>query len=82
MNKIYNYAELDMLSFKLILNLNDNWEEYKKNDKYEVIDVEIKEAEKMLGCMDVEKVYTSYICKACGEIIYKHLFVANTILWG
>ena len=40
MNKIYNYAELDMLSFKLILNLNDNWEEYKKNDKYKVRDVE------------------------------------------
>ena len=69
MNKIYNYAELDMLSFKLILNLNDNWEEYKKNDKYEVSDVEIKEVEKMLGCMDVEKGYTSYICEACGEII-------------
>lgn len=24
----------------------------------------------MLGCMDVEKGYTSYICQACGEIIY------------
>lgn len=24
----------------------------------------------MLSCMDVEKGYTSYICQACGEIIY------------
>ena len=30
----------------------------------------IKEVEKMLGCMDVKKGYTSYICEACGEIIY------------
>jgi hypothetical protein len=70
MNKIYNYEGLDMLSFKLILNLNDNWEEYKKNDKYKVRDVEIKEVEKMLGCMDIEKGYNSYICQSCGEIIY------------
>jgi len=70
MSWINKNVESDMLTFKLILNLNDNWEEYKKNDKYEVRDVEIKEVEKMLGCMDIEKGYTSYICEACGEIIY------------
>ena len=70
MNKIDNYVGSYMLSFKLMLNLNDNWEEYKKNDKYKVRDVEIKEVEKMLGCMDIEKGYTSYICQSCGEIIY------------
>jgi hypothetical protein len=70
MSWINKNVESDMLTFKLILNLNDNWEEYKKNGKYEVRDVEIKEVEKMLGCMDVKKGYTSYICEACGEIIY------------
>ena len=70
MDELYSNAESDILTFKLILDLNNNWEEYKKNKKYRVRDVEIKEVEKMLGCMDVEKGYTSYICQACGEIIY------------
>jgi hypothetical protein len=70
MDELYSNAESDILTFKLILDLNNNWEEYKKNAKYKVRDVEIKEVEKMLGCMDVEKGYTSYICQACGEIIY------------
>lgn len=70
MSELYSNAESDILTFKLILDLNNNWEEYKKNEKYKVRDVEIKEVEKMLGCMDVEKGYTSYICQACGEIIY------------
>jgi predicted RNA-binding Zn-ribbon protein involved in translation (DUF1610 family) len=70
MSELYSNEELDILTFKLILDLNNNWEEYKKNDKYKVRDVEIKEVEKMLGCIDIEKGYTSYICQACGEIIY------------
>jgi len=70
MDELYSNAESDILTFKLILDLNNNWEEYKKNKKYRVRDVEIKEVEKMLGCMDVEKGYTSYICQSCGEIIY------------
>ena len=70
MDELYSNAESDILTFKLILDLNDNWEEYKKNDKYKVREVEIKEVEKMLGCMDVEEGYTSYIYQECGEIIY------------
>ena len=53
MSELYKNEEADMLTFKLILGLNNNWEEYTKNDKYKVRDVEIKEVEKMLGCMDV-----------------------------
>ncbi|WP_264174161.1 hypothetical protein [Clostridium estertheticum] len=34
--------ELDILTFTLILNLNNNWEEYKKNNKYEVRDARVK----------------------------------------
>ena len=52
-----------IFSCALILGLNNNWEEYTKNDKYKVRDVEIKEVEKMLGCMDVEKGYTSYMAR-------------------
>ena len=70
MGELYSNAESDILTFKLILDLNNSWEEYKKNEKYKVRDVEIKEVEKMLGCMDIEKGYTSYICQSCGEIIY------------
>lgn len=44
-----------MLTFKLILNLNDNWEIYKKNNSYEIREVEIREVEKMLSCMDPQK---------------------------
>ena len=53
-----------MLTFKLILNLNNNWDEYKKNGRYPVRDVEIKEVEKMLVCMDPENGYSIYICSA------------------
>ena len=70
MNELYKNDVENILTFKLILNLNNNWDEYKKNSKYEVRAVEIKEVEKMLGCMDIEKGYTSYICEACGEIVY------------
>ncbi|MCB2357283.1 hypothetical protein [Clostridium estertheticum] len=45
--------ESNILTFKLILNLNNNWEKYRENNKYEVRDAEIKEVEKMLDCMDI-----------------------------
>lgn len=48
MNELYRNEESDILTFKLILELNNNWEEYKKNDDYKVRDVEIREVEKML----------------------------------
>lgn len=46
MSELYSNAESDILTFKLILGLNNNWEEYKKNAKYKVRDVEIEEVEK------------------------------------
>ena len=48
MNELYKKEE-DMLPFKLILGLNNNWKEYKKNDKYKVRDVEIKCAQNLIG---------------------------------
>ena len=56
-----------MLTFKLILNLNDNWEIYKKNNSYEIREVEIREVEKMLSCMDPQKGYSVYMCVNCGK---------------
>ena len=56
------------LTFKLILLLNSNWEEYKSNEKYEVRAIEIKEVEKMLSCRDAKKGYSAYMCECCGEI--------------
>jgi len=47
-NTITKTIAAAMLTFKLILNLNNNWDEYKKNGRYPVRDVEIKEVEKML----------------------------------
>lgn len=55
------------ITFKLILLLNNNWEEYKKNGKYKVRGVEIKEVEKMINCMDPEKCYSVYMCSKCGD---------------
>jgi len=57
-----------MLTFKLILLLNDNWKNYKEEGKYKIRDVEIKEVEKMLNCMDPEKTYSVYMCRKCGEM--------------
>lgn len=56
-----------ILTFKLILNLNDNWELYKKNNKYKIREVEIREVEKMLSCMDPKKGYSVYMCVNCGK---------------
>lgn len=56
-----------MLTFKMILCLNDNWETYIKNWIYEVREVEKREVEKMLSCMDPEKCYSEYMCCNCGK---------------
>jgi hypothetical protein len=37
MSCINNNIESDMLSSRLIINFNDNWEEYKKNDIYRIV---------------------------------------------
>jgi len=67
-NTITKTIAAAMLTFKLILNLNNNWDEYKKNGRYPVRDVEIKEVEKMLVCMDPENGYSIYICSECGNM--------------
>ena len=56
----------EILTFKMILELNNNWEEYQK--KYKTRDVEKEEVEKMLCCMNPEKMgYSTYMCEECGE---------------
>jgi len=56
----------EILTFKMILELNNNWEEYQK--KYKTRDVEKEEVERMLSCMDPEKMgYSTYMCEKCGE---------------
>jgi len=62
-----NLNAADLLTFKLILNLNNNWEEYKQNQPYPLRQVEIKEVEKMLSCMDPEQGYSVYMCEECGS---------------
>ena len=67
-NKLSETIISSLLSFKLILNLNDNWETYVTSKSYEVREVEKREVEKMLGCMDPERGgYSVYICENCGE---------------
>jgi hypothetical protein len=56
-----------LLTFKLILLLNDNWKNYQENGKFEVRSVEKREVEKMIDCMDPEKCYSVYMCEKCGE---------------
>jgi len=56
-----------MLTFKLILSLNDNWETYKKSNECIIREVEIREVEKMLSCMDPKKGYSVYMCVNCGK---------------
>ncbi|MDQ2086460.1 transposase [Herbivorax sp. ANBcel31] len=56
-----------LLSFKIILCLNDNWESYLKNDNYEIREVEKREVEKMLSCMDPDKGHSVYMCAECGK---------------
>ena len=56
-----------LLTFKLILELNNNWEEYKQNQPYTLRQAEIKEVEKMLMCMDPDQGYSVYMCEECGN---------------
>ena len=56
-----------MLTFKMILCLNVNWETYLKKCIHEVREVEKREVEKMLSCMDPEKCYSEYMCCNCGK---------------
>lgn len=56
-----------MLSFKMILSLNDNWETYLRSDVYVVREIEKREVDKMLTCMDPEKGHSVYMCVECGK---------------
>ena len=56
-----------LLSFKMILCLNDNWETYLKSGIYAVREVEKREVDKMLSCMDPEKGHSVYMCPECGK---------------
>lgn len=66
-NNVQKTIAAMVLSFKLILCLNDNWETYLKSGIYKVREVEKREVEKMLSCMDPEKGYSVYMCADCGN---------------
>jgi len=66
-NKVKRTLESIRITFKLILILHNNWEEFKLNNKYKIRAVEIKEVEKMLRCMEEKNGFTTYICEDCGE---------------
>ena len=68
MPKISGAIISSLITFKLILTLNDNWEKYLSSNEYEVREVEKREVEKMLVCMDLERGgYSIYICPECGD---------------
>lgn len=56
-----------LLSFKMILCLNNNWKMYLKSGTYTIREVEKREVEKMLSCMDPEKGHSVYMCTECGK---------------
>jgi hypothetical protein len=56
-----------ILTFKLLLCLNSNWDTYVEKAIYPVRDVEKREVEKMLSCRDPQKGYSVYMCKDCGN---------------
>ena len=56
-----------ILTFKLLLLLNDNWKNYVTGDYYPIRQVEKREVDKMLSCMDPENGYTTYMCVDCGN---------------
>ncbi len=51
----------------MILCLNDNWDTYVSNCIYKIREVEKREVEKMLSCMDPEKGHSVYMCSECGK---------------
>ena len=65
--KVQKKIAAAIITFKLILCLNDNWETYIKSGNYEIREVEKKEVEKMLSCRDPEKGFSLYMCEKCGE---------------
>lgn len=67
MSSVQKTVAAMLLSFKMILNLNDNWETYLKSGVYVVRDVEKREVDKMLSCMDPEKGHSVYMCSGCGK---------------
>lgn len=67
MEKIQKTMAAMLLTFKMILMLNDNWEIYLTSGIYKVREVEKREVEKMLSCMDPEKGHTVYMCPSCGK---------------
>lgn len=54
-------------TFKAIVRDKDNWVKYQEAYQGEVSPHQIAEVEKMLGCGEASKGYTTYICLECGE---------------
>jgi len=59
--------EASKLSFKYLLKVDNNWEEFKKLYNAELRPVEIEEVEKMLNCGSQENGFATYICPHCGK---------------
>ena len=55
--------EASKLSFKYLLKVDNNWEEFKKLYNAELRPVEIEEVEKMLNCGSQENGFVTYICQ-------------------
>jgi len=62
-----NTSAARLLTFKSILHLNNNWEEYQRKQPYPLRPVETKEVGKMLLCMDPDGGYSVYMCEECGD---------------
>lgn len=56
------------LSFKFILQADDNWQRYNKKYKDELREVEIEEVEKMLSCGDFKNGFATFVCLNDGEM--------------
>ena len=56
------------LSFKFILQADDNWQRYNKKYKDELREVEIEEVEKMLSCGDFKNGFATIVCLNDGEM--------------
>lgn len=67
MKQIQKTIAAMLLTFKMILLINDNWETYLISGLYKIREVEKREVEKMLSCMDPEKGHSAYMCSSCGK---------------
>jgi len=59
--------ETPKLSFKYLLKVDNNWEQFKNFYSSQLRPIEIQEVEKMLNCGSRENGFATYICPHCGK---------------